>query len=255
MLVLILFLAQRSLLYFPNTSFPSEQLVKARGLEYWVTKDRNYRGLISRKPQNDIKGTIIIFHGNAGAAIDRNYYVDALVKLGYRVLLAEYPGYGGREGKPSESVFVTDARETIKLIQQEYGNPIYVWGESLGSGVVASAVSESTLAVDGIVLITPWDSLPNLAQNLYSFFPVKWIVLDKFDSIKNLKSFPGNVGVMIAKKDEVIPPKLSNSLYKSLQNNNKKLWLLENAGHNNWIDYINDSWWHEVIDFLVSGTK
>ena len=251
-LVLILFLAQRSLLYFPNYSFPSEELVKARGLEYWVTKDSNYRGLISSKPQDKIKGTIIVFHGNAGTAIDRNYYSDALVKLGYRVLLAEYPGYGGREGKPSESVFVADARETIKIIQQEYGSPIYILGESLGSGVVAATVSDSTLPVDGIVLITPWDSLPNLAQTTYRFFPVRWLVLDKFDSIKNLESFRGNIGIVIAGKDEIIPVKLSNNLYKSLQSINKKLWLLENAGHNNWIDYINDSWWQEVIDFLVT---
>ena len=251
-LTLILFLAQRKLLYFPDTSFPKEELVKANGLEYWVTKDNNYRGLISKQPQDNFKGTIIIFHGNAGTAIDRSYYSEALVKLGYRVLLAEYPGYGGREGKPSESVFVTDARETIKLIQQEYGNPIYVWGESLGSGVVASTVSDSSLSVDGIVLITPWDSLPNLAQNTYSFFPVRWIVLDKFDSVKNLKSFKGNIGILIAGEDKVIPAKFGNNLYESLPDANKKSWFLESAEHNDWIYYIDDSWWQEVTDFLVT---
>lgn len=251
-LTLILFLAQRKLLYFPDTIFPKEESVKVRGLEYWTTQDNNYRGLISKQPQDNWKGTIIVFHGNAGTAIDRSYYSDALVKLGYRVLLAEYPGYGGRSGKPSESVFVNDARETIKLIQQEYGNPIYVWGESLGSGVVASTVSDLTLPVDGIVLITPWDSLPNLAQTTYSFFPVRWIVLDKFNSVKNLKSFKGNIGILIAGKDEVISAKLGNNLYESLPKTHKKLWFLENAGHNSWLNYINDSWWQEVINFLVT---
>ena len=250
-LTLILFITQRKLLYFPNPSFPSEELVKVRGLEYWITQEHNYRGLISRQPQNNSKGTIIIFHGNAGTAIDRSYYSDALVTLGYRVLLAEYPGYGGREGKPSESVFVADARETIKLINQEFGNPIYVWGESLGSAVVASAVSDSRLSVDSIMLITPWDSLPNLAQTLYTFLPVRWLVLDQFDSVKNLKSFKGNVGILIAGKDEVVPAKLGNNLYNLLSNPNKKLWLLENAGHNDWLDYINNFWWQEVIDFLI----
>lgn len=52
---------------------------------------------------------MIVFHGNAGAAIDRSYYVDALTPLGYRVVLAEYPGYGGRSGQPREKVFVADA--------------------------------------------------------------------------------------------------------------------------------------------------
>ncbi len=251
-LVLILFLAQRKLLYFPNNSLLTEEFIKARGLEYWLGKDDNYRGLISSQPQNGVKGTIIVFHGNAGTAIDRSYYSNALVKLGYRVLLAEYPGYGGRSGKPSEEVFVADARETIKLIYQEYGSPIYLWGESLGSGVVASTISDNTLPVDGLMLITPWDSLPNLAQTIYSFFPVKWLVLDKFDSVNNLKSFPGNIGILIAGKDEVIPANLGKNLYKSLPNTNKKLWLLENAGHNNWIDYIDDSLWQEILNFLAT---
>ena len=251
-ITLVLFLAQRKLLYFPTTSFPPEELVKSRGLEYWVSQDNNYRGLISKESQDNFKGTIIVFHGNAGTAIDRSYYSDALVKLGYRVLLAEYPGYGGREGNPSESVFVADAREIIKLIQQEYGNQIYVWGESLGSGVVASTVSDSTLPVDGIVLITPWDSLANLAQDTYSFFPVRWIVLDKFDSVENLKSFKGNIGILIAGEDKIIPAKFGNNLYESLPDANKKLWFLENAEHNDWIYYLDDSWWQEVTDFLVT---
>ena len=251
-LIWILFLAQRKLLYFPNNSLLTEEFIKARGLESWISKDDNYRGLISSQPQNEVKGTIIVFHGNAGTAIDRSYYSNALVKLGYRVLLAEYPGYGGRIGKPSEEVFVADARETVKLIHQEYGSPIYLWGESLGSGVVASAISDNALTVDGLMLITPWDSLPNLAQTIYSFFPVKWLVLDKFDSINNLKSFPGNIGILIAGKDEVIPATLGDNLYKSLVNHHKKLWFLENAGHNDWVYYIDNYWWQEVMDFLVA---
>ena len=251
-LTLILFLAQRKLLYVPNNSLLTEESIKARGLEYWLSQDDNYRGLISSQPQNNAKGTIIVFHGNGGIAIDRSYYANALVKLGYRVLLAEYPGYGGRSGKPSEEVFVADARKTVELIHQEYGSPIYLWGESLGSGVVASTVSDDTLPVDGIVLITPWDSLPNLAQTLYSFFPVKWLVLDKFDSINNLKSFPGNIGILIAGKDEVIPANLGNNLYESLVNTNKKMWFLENAGHNDWVYYLDNYWWQEVMNFLVT---
>ncbi len=81
-------------------------------------------------------------------------------------MLAEYPGYGGRKGNPSEEVFVADASKTIQLIHHQYGNPLYVWGESLGSGVVAAAVSDSLLFVAGIMLITRWNSLPNLAQSL-----------------------------------------------------------------------------------------
>ena len=251
-LTLILFFGQRKLLYVPSTNFPPEEAVKAKGLEYWLDRDDNYRGLIAQQPENNTKGTIIVFHGNADTALGRSYYTDALGKLGYRVLLAEYPGYGGREGKPSESVLVNDARETIELVRQKYGDPIYIWGESLGSGVTSSTVADLDLPVAGIVLITPWDSLPNLAQNTYTFLPVRWIVLDKFDNVKNLKSFKGNIAILIAGKDTIVPAKLGDNLYRSLPDNSKKLWYFADAGHNNWIDYLDSSWWQEVMDFLAS---
>jgi len=37
---------------------------------------------------------ILVFHGNSGSVLDRLFYFKALVGLGYRVILLEYPGYG-----------------------------------------------------------------------------------------------------------------------------------------------------------------
>ena len=249
-IVLILFIGQRKLLYFPYSSLPTEEFLQAKNLQYWVNKTNNYRGLISQLPSKHSQGIIVIFHGNAGAAIDRSYYVEALTSIGYRVLLAEYPGYGGREGKLSEKSFVTDGREIIKYLHQQYDQPIYVWGESLGSGVVAAIASDDSLPIKGIMLITPWDSLPNLAQTLYQFFPTKWLVLDRFNSINNLKSFKGKIGILIAGKDEVIPAQLGYNLYQSLPDDKKKLWVLANANHNTWSDYLSENWWPEVMEFL-----
>lgn len=103
--------------------------------------------------------------GNAGAAIDRSYYVRALEPLGYRVLLMEYPGYGGRPGSPSETTLTRDARASIELARQAFGQPIFLWGESLGSGVVAAVVADPTLPVAAVILLTPWDSLPRHEGN------------------------------------------------------------------------------------------
>ncbi|VEP11469.1 conserved hypothetical protein [Hyella patelloides LEGE 07179] len=248
-LTIALFFAQRKLLYFPTNSLPTEQLLQTEGLQDWQVENDDYRGFISTKSQENPKGTIIVFHGNAGTAYNRTYYSRALTARGYRVLLAEYPGYGNRKGKPSEAVFIADAREIVNSIDREYGTPIYLLGESLGSGVVAATVADSTLPVEAIVLITPWDSLANLAQSIYWYFPVRWLLLDKFDSLNNLKSFKGKVAILIAEKDEVIPPKFGLNLYESVESK-KKLWIFENAGHNSFPLNYQETWWQEVIDFL-----
>ena len=85
------FLMQRSLLYLPGKHRISEQRAQVWGLSHRPSSE-DYRGLISQAAPADPKGTVIVFHGNAGAAADRLYYVNALASQSLRVILAEYPG-------------------------------------------------------------------------------------------------------------------------------------------------------------------
>ena len=91
-----LYLGQDRLLYFPARA-PLEAWAVA-GLRPWPSED-DPRGLL-REPDGAARGTAVVFHGNAGHAGHRGYYADALASLGWRVVLAEYPGYGPRAGPP-----------------------------------------------------------------------------------------------------------------------------------------------------------
>lgn len=249
MLALALFLFQRSFLYYPDSVKPSEKLLTAESLRFWPSS-QNYRGVIAARELDNTKGTVIIFHGNAGSAYHRSYYINALSQYGFRVILAEYPGYGGRDGQPSESVLVDDAIETIKLAHQTYDEPLYLWGESLGGGVVSSAVAKLDVPIAGLVLFTPWDSLPSLAQTHYWYLPARWLVLDQYNSVENLEKFKGKVAVVLAEMDEVIPVKHGKALYDAI-GTQKKLWLFEKAGHNSAPIAARELWWKEVSNFLI----
>ena len=244
----IAFIFQRKLLYLPSEFRLSEERVLEEGLRYWPSFEQD-RGLIGSEGAAEAKGTVIVFHGNAGTAYDRDFYVKALSPLGLRVIVAEYPGYGGRAGHPSEEVLVKDALETIGLAYQAYGEPLYLWGESLGSGVVSSAVSKTGIPLKGVVLFLPWDSLPSLAQTHYWYLPARWLVLDKYNNIDNLRQFEGNIAVILAEDDEVIPVQHGKKLYDSLTAK-KKLWLFENTRHNEIPVEAGLRWWKEVIEFI-----
>jgi len=248
-LVTAAFIWQRKMIYFPDREKPLESQVHAMGLRFWPNNSDEYRGFVASDPPDKPRGTVIVFHGNAGAAWHRNYYSHALVPLGFNVVLAEYPGYGGRSGVPSEDNFVNDARKTVQLSHDTFGGSLYLWGESLGCGVAAAITADPQVPVEGVVLVTPWDSLSDLAQSLYWYFPVRWLLRDKFDNVKNLQSFDKPVAVAIAAFDEIIPTKSSLRLYESLKPP-KRLWRFEAAGHNNWPTDPTEEWWREVMRFV-----
>ena len=247
-LTLLVFLSQRKMLYLPDKFLPSREITLNYGLQRWPAESE-YRGYIGAKGAEAEQGTIIVFHGNAGNAFHRGYYLDALERLGYRVIISEYPGYGGRKGSPAEKNFVEDALETIRLAHKTYGSPIYLWGESLGAGVVSAAVKQIDLSVNGIVMMLPWDTLGKVAQTHYWFLPARWLVLDKYDNVKNLKGYDGNIAVVLAGRDEVIPVQHGRNLWNSIDGN-KKLWEFENASHNRMPLEPHLPWWREVMVFL-----
>ncbi len=248
-LTTLVFFFQRRLLYYPSSNLPSESALQVLGLQYWPAPGSDYRGFIDTGVKAPVKGTVMVFHGNAGAASDRLYYTRALAPLGYRVLLMEYPAYGGRAGKLGETAFSADAKQSIALAHRSFGPPLFLWGESLGAGVVATLASDSTLPIAGVALITPWDSLTHLAQRIYWFLPVRWLVRDRYDSILNLQAYDKPVAVLVADRDDIIPKAHGLRLYESIRSP-KKLWMFAHGGHNNWPRLPQEPWWQEVMDFL-----
>jgi uncharacterized protein len=248
LLVAVVFIFQKKLLYFPDTNRPEDHLISYSELTFWPNSD-NYRGFIAKALPENARGTVIVFHGNAGRAVERTDYVQALGRLGWRVVLAEYPGFGGRPGSLSEKSLTDDGRETVCEVHQKFGGPVYVLGESLGAGVACSVASDPTLPLDGLILITPWDSLPEVAQSTFWFLPARFLVRDRFDSVRNLAHFQKPVAILLSERDEVIPTARGQRLYDSLLAP-KRRWVFPGAGHNTWPSGPREAWWREVSDFM-----
>lgn len=160
---------QRKLIYRPGKTTLSDvkQYVVNHDLLMWPDNDATYQGIISQKGPPFFRGTVVIFHGNSGPAMFHKYYFLALEARGYRVVLVEYPGYGGRPGELSEKSFVADGRRTALQAMREFGGPLYMWGQSLGCGVVSALAADTKLHPRGIVLLAPWDSLLNEAETKF----------------------------------------------------------------------------------------
>ncbi|MEE9344527.1 MAG: alpha/beta hydrolase [Methylococcales bacterium] len=250
LILLAVFLLQRKMMYFPTrfTQEQHEELITDLNLQSWPSPT-NLHGIMSRTPVTDAKGTVLVFHGNAGAALHRTYYIDALQNLGYRVIIAEYPGYGIRSGKPSEAVLIKDGIATAKMALQAFKEPLFLCGESLGTGIVAGIVASLEVPVKGLLLITPFDAMNKVAQHHYWYFLAQWLLMDKFDNVPKLRNFQGNIAMLLAEQDEVIPNRRTMVLFDALPEQ-KKLWRFENSNHNSLPLEHWRMWWQEVMKYI-----
>ncbi len=241
------------LIYYPGEVSIGEihQYAADNDLQMWPAQDETYQGIVSRKEATGSKGIVVVFHGNGAPAVFRTCYIAALEARGYRVVLAEYPGYGGRPGELSEKSLVADARRTALRAVQDFGGPLYVWGESMGCGIASALAGDPELQPRGVVMLTPWDSLPNEGKAKIPWLPVGFLLRDRYNNAANLARYKGPVAVIMSGRDEVISNRLTERLYASLSQP-KRLWVFENAGHSNWADGPELAWWDEVMGFLNS---
>lgn len=246
-------LFQDRLLYFPTRTTVAD-IVSDRLLAW--PDPRDFRGLVA-EPANASseapRGTAIVFHGNAGHVGHRSFYADALTPLGLRVILAEYPAFGPREGSAGERSLVADAERTIAIAHSQYGGPLLLIGESLGAAVAAAAAERQGSLVAGLLLITPWDRLTNVGSYHYPWLPVSWLLRDRYDSAAHLADGDRPIVIVVAQNDSIVPARFGLALYERLSQP-KKLMVLQATGHNDWPGGVDAAWWREAIDAVLPPT-
>lgn len=253
--VLLVAVFQRKLIYFPTLA-PATALVPlaaGNGLEPW----RDAAGAIigwRQRRTTPAANRLVVFHGNAGFALHREYFVRGFEGLDggrtWEVLLFEYPGYGARPGEPGEAAIKAAALAAALALRQGDDRPVFVAGESIGGGVATYLAGEPSAGVAGAFLVTPFTNLVEVATHHYPFLPVKLILRERYDCRAALREFRGPVAVLLAGRDEVVPTRFGQQLYDSYTGT-KQLWVQEGASHNT-VDYAPAArWWREVSDFLL----
>lgn len=198
---------QRDLVYFPQaTRVPADQT------DFAVHHDGvTLRGWMVHPGQ---PGAVLYFGGNAESIEGMRGRLAQWVPARSSYLVA-YRGFGASDGVPGESALFADAVAVFDHVQARHpGAPVAVIGRSLGSGVAAYLASQRP--VDRLVLVTPFDSLANVAQAHYRWFPLRRLLKDHYESTRYLARYHGRVLVIRAGRDEVIPAASTDRLVSSL---------------------------------------
>lgn len=229
------FLYQRSMIYFPDKTRPD---LEAYGASKYMeevnvkTKDGLPLNGWYAPPKKRGKPVIIHFHGNAGNYGGRFFVTYPYILAGYGVLLTEYRGYGGNPGKISEKGFYTDARTWIDALLAggaEQENLVF-YGESIGTGVAAQMATEYK-DVRAVILESPYTSLGDLGASVYPFLPVRTLILDKFKTINKINQVKAPLLIIRGNKDETVPPEHGMEIFRNA-NKPKELKNFPEYGHN-----------------------
>ena len=150
---------QRQLIYYPQIEAEEDLLRTADhiGLLDWRDEHGQLIGWRSNSGGEDAR-RVVVFHGNAGYALHRSYYVAGFLAQddNWDVYLFEYPGYGARPGEPSEADIKGAAKRAVELLLNHDARPLYLVGESLGGGVASYLSSLFPEQVGGMLLVTPF---------------------------------------------------------------------------------------------------
>ena len=229
---------------------------RANGMMPWDSHAANGPALLGYVPSNfkdaAARGTIVMFHGNGGWAGEQTPYASAFSRRGFRSFFYEYPGYGGRPGSPSEKSIVPEAQTLIRALEREGFGPLYIWGESLGSGVASAVCADATLPVHGLVLMMPWDTVASVGHYRYPFIPVSWLMSDRYDSITNLAHFRHPICVVRGTNDPIVPAALTIHLFDHLPGR-KKMIVQTGYGHGDWPNGPGLDWWDEALNFIAGN--
>jgi len=189
----LLYFLQRHLLYFPTPEIEHP---------FGEIQIQNEGETISVTVLNDGHNDALLYFGGNGEAVIHNAERFTVEFPDLTIYLFNYRGYGGSSGSPSETANYADAMALYDTIKSNH-TQVSVAGRSLGSGVATYLAANQP--IHKLVLITPYDSVENVAKNNFRIFPVRLLLKDKYNSALRATKINSDVLVIAAENDEIIP--------------------------------------------------
>jgi uncharacterized protein len=191
-------------------------------------------------PAPDTRFTLVWFHGNAGNISHRVDNIKYLHRSLSRPLLPnififDYRGYGkssGRLSDLSEEATYHDADGALTYLRgrQDLAHTKLVYfGRSLGAGIAVEMARRQAPA--GLILETPFTSIPDMARVLLPFFPIGGLLRTKYDSLGKMQGIRVPLLVLHGDRDDVVPYELGRRLFEAA-NPPKTFYTIRGARHN-----------------------
>ncbi|MGE3770799.1 MAG: alpha/beta hydrolase [Bdellovibrionales bacterium] len=237
-----MFIIQRDLIYHGTDERPVLVQAGLQGFSETTVPTADGLDLLAwEAPAAEGKPTILFLHGNAGTLADKAEKVRQLNEAGYGILLLSWRGFSGNKGDPTEDGLYADARAGLDYlyVRGKTNHDVVAYGESLGSGVAAHLAYTEAQAgrpLKALVLYTPYTTLSAAGEVQYWYLPVKWLTLDKYDTLSIIDKVKTPVLVLHGTDDETIPLQQGKDVYTAAAWP-KRLQIFQGGRHNDLYDF------------------
>lgn len=250
-LCLLMWVYQKRFIFFPQKISDQERnwlQEQFPGSELWLTMEdgAQLHGWYLQSKNLPAKTLMIYFGGNAEEVSANLPLAKNLPHLDQ--LFFNYRGYGASQGNPSQEKLFSDALEIFDYAKNQLGyaeDEIFLLGRSLGSGVAVYLASQRN--PQGVILVTPFDSLRSVGQRAYPFLPVKYLLRHPFDSVQRARELKLPSLILVAELDEVIAPEHAQKLQQALKGASK-LVVIPEANHQD--IHLDPLYWKSIQTFV-----
>jgi fermentation-respiration switch protein FrsA (DUF1100 family) len=251
-LALLLFFSQSRMVFYPETGREIVATPVQIGLPFEDLQLKTADGISLHGwfiPAAQARGTVLFLHGNAGNISHRLDSVQMFHRLGYSTLIFDYRGYGNSGGTPGEEGTYRDADAVWRYLTEQRHLPscrIVLFGESMGGAVAAWLATHQKPAA--LVIASGFTSVPDMAQHIYPYLPVKWLTRIRYDTREYLRTVTVPVLIAHSPQDEIVPYVQGQALYAAA--NPPKQFLELAGGHNDGFIFMREAWVSALKDFL-----
>ena len=159
---------------------------------------------------------VLGFGGNAWNGQDVAEYLHELYPDA-DVVAFHYRGYKPSKGSPSAEGLIADA-PLVYDAADELVKPVrtIAVGFSIGCGIASQLATARKL--DGLILVTPFDSLKAVAQSMFPWIPLGPFFSHEIDAAAAIRKVDLPVAIIAAQRDEIVPTDRTDALRKVASN-------------------------------------
>ena len=205
-------------------------------------------------PHQDARATLVWFHGNAGNISGRLLNIKLLHdRINTNIFIFDYRGYGRSEGTVSEKGTYLDGEAAMNYLLSRHeaaARRLILFGRSLGAAVAAEmAIRFASL---GLILESPFVSIPEMARAIFPSLPITWLLQTRYDTMEKVRLVKTPILVLHGDRDATVPFAQGKRVFE-IASHPKKFHRIVGASHNDTFLVGGEEYYGALRDFIESA--